>query len=99
MALNKVLDCAIMLCETSVNSNLKSGYKVDRKVNENYLDNSSWNAFKCEMQNQNPTAYEMFSKGGGKELEERKSGTNTYPPKTKRLPGQWGQILFVKMNM
>ncbi len=49
MALNKVLDCAIMLCETSVNSNLKSGYKVDRKVNENYLDNSSWNAFKCEM--------------------------------------------------
>lgn len=81
METNKILDYAIMAEETAKNPDVKSGYTVNGKTYGNYLHNSLWEKFVDEMELQNPTAYDMYGKGGGKELEERKSGTNTYPPK------------------
>ncbi len=81
MELNKILDCAIMADETAKNPGLKSGYTVNEKIYSNYLSNASFAEFVEDMKTINPTAYEMYGKGGGKELEERKVGKNIYPPK------------------
>lgn len=81
MELNKILDYAIMADETAKNPELKSGYTVNEKIYSNYLSNASFAEFVEDMKTINPTAYEMYGKGGGKELEERKSGKNIYPPK------------------
>lgn len=81
MELNKILDYAIMANETSKNSELKSGYNVNGKKYDNYLSNDSFARFVEDMKANNTTAFEMYGKGGGKELEERASGKNIYPPK------------------
>ncbi len=81
MELNKILDYAIMVDETSKNPDIKAGYIVGGRTYDNYLDNTSFAKFVADMEKQNPVAYDMYGKGGGKELEERKSGKNTYPPK------------------
>lgn len=81
MELNKILDYAIMADETVKNPGLKSGYTVNEKIYSNYLSNASFAEFVEDMKTINPTAYEMYGKGGGKELEERKVGKNIYPPK------------------
>ena len=81
MELNKILDYAIMADETAKNPGLKSGYTVNEKTYNNYLSNDSFEMFVEDMKTNHPTAYEMYGKGGGKELEERKSGSNIYPPK------------------
>lgn len=81
MELNKILDYAIMADETTKNPGLKSGYTVNRKTYDNYLSNDSFEMFVEDMKTNHPTAYEMYGKGGGKELEERKVGKNIYPPK------------------
>lgn len=81
MELNKILDYAIMADETAKNPGLKSGYTVNEKIYSNYLSNASFAEFVEDMKTINPTAYEMYGKGGGKELEERKVGKNIYPPK------------------
>ena len=80
MELNKILDYAIMADETAKNP-VKSGYVVNGKTYNNYLSNDSFAEFVEDMKNNHPVAYEMYGKGGGKELEERKSGANIYPPK------------------
>ena len=80
MELNKILDYAIMADETAKNP-VKSGYVTNGKTYNNYLSNDSFAEFVEDMKTKHPTAYEMYSKGGGKELEERKSGANIYPPK------------------
>lgn len=79
--MNKSLDYAIMLQETADNHIIRPGYQIQGRTYENYLSNESWAVFKADMKKQNPIAYEMYAKGGGKELEERKSGKYTYPPK------------------
>lgn len=81
MELNKILDYAIMADETAKNPGLKSGYTVNEKTYNNYLSNDSFAEFVEDMKTNHPTAYEMYGKGGGKELEERKVGKNIYPPK------------------
>lgn len=81
MELNKILDYAIMADETSKNLDIKSGYIVTGKPYNNYLSNDSFAEFVEDMKANNPIAYEMYGKGGGKELEERKVGKNIYPPK------------------
>lgn len=81
MELNKILDYAIMVDETAKNPDIKAGYVSGTKSYNNYLDNTSFAEFVDEMKTINPIAYDMYGKGGGKELEERKSGKNTYPPK------------------
>lgn len=81
MELNKILDYAIMADETAKNPGLRSGYTVNGKIYSNYLSNASFAEFVEDMKTNNPTAYEMYGKGGGKELEERKVGKNIYPPK------------------
>ena len=81
MSIQKVLDYAIMLQETASQTNTQAGYCIGDRVYQNYLSNACWEAFKLRMQNDNPVAYEMYTHGGGKELEERKSGRYTYPPK------------------
>lgn len=81
MELNKILDYAIMADETTKNPGLKSGYTVNEKIYSNYLSNDSFEMFVEDMKTNHPTAYEMYGKGGGKELEERKVGKNIYPPK------------------
>ena len=81
MELNKILDYAIMADETKKNPDIKSGYTINGKTYNNYLSNDSFAKFVEDMKSNNPTAYEMYGKGGGKELEERKSGKNIYPPK------------------
>ena len=80
MELNKILDYAIMADETAKNP-VKSGYVVNGKTYNNYLSNDSFAEFVEDMKTNHPVAYEMYGKGGGKELEERKSGANIYPPK------------------
>lgn len=80
MELNKILDYAIMAYETARNP-IKSGYVTNGKPYNNYLSNDSFAEFVEDMKNNHPVAYEMYGKGGGKELEERKSGANIYPPK------------------
>lgn len=80
MELNKILDYAIMADETAKNP-IKSGYIINGKHYNNYLSNDSFAEFVEDMKNNHPVAYEMYGKGGGKELEERKSGANIYPPK------------------
>ncbi len=81
MELNKILDYAIMADETSKNPDIQSGYVTNGKHYNNYLDNNSFAEFVEDMKTNHRTAYEMYGKGGGKELEERKVGKNTYPPK------------------
>lgn len=81
MELNKILDYAIMADETTKNPDVKSGYIINRKPYNNYLSNASFAEFVEDMKTNHPTAYEMYCKGGGKELEERASGKNIYPPK------------------
>lgn len=80
MELNKILDYAIMADETAKNP-IKSGYVTNGKPYNNYLSNDSFAEFVEDMKTNHPTAYEMYGKGGGKELEERASGKNVYPPK------------------
>ena len=81
MELNKILDYAIMADETAKNPDVKSGYVTNEKSYNNYLSNDSFAEFVEDMKTNNPTAYEMYGKGSGKELEERKVGNNIYPPK------------------
>ena len=81
MELNKILDHAIMADETAKNPDVKSGYVTNEKSYNNYLSNDSFEMFVEDMKTNNPTAYEMYGKGSGKELEERKVGNNIYPPK------------------
>lgn len=85
MKITQAFDRAIMLRETAEHPGLTTGYQVgessDPKTYENYLSNACWNRFKDAMERENPTAFAMFSKGGGKELEERRVGNNVYPPK------------------
>jgi len=81
MALNNALDRAIMRFETERDPNLRAGYAVGGKVYGAYLENGCWEQFKQAMEMENPTAFAMYSAGGGKELEERRSGTRVYPPK------------------
>ena len=81
MELNKLLDYAIMADETAKNPEIKSGYTVNGRTYDNYLNNTSWAKFVAEMKEENPTAFDMYGKGGGKELEERRVGANVYPPK------------------
>lgn len=80
MELNKILDYAIMAYETARNP-IKSGYVTNGKPYNNYLSNDSFEEFVEDMKTNHTTAYEMYGKGGGKELEERKVGKNVYPPK------------------
>ena len=80
MELNKILDFAIMADETK-NTHIKAGYTTKTKTYHNYLSNDCFNAFIEDMKLNNKTAWEMYGNGGGKELEERTSGTNVYPPK------------------
>ncbi len=42
MELNKILDYSIMADETSKTPDLKSGYTVNGKTYDNYMDNVSW---------------------------------------------------------
>jgi len=81
MELNKILDYAIMADETTKKPELKSGYTVNGKTYGNYLSNASFALFVEDMKIKNPTAFNMYGKGGGKELEERRVGKNIYPPK------------------
>lgn len=80
MELNKILDYAIMADETTKNP-IKSGYVTNGKPYNNYLSTESFAEFVEDMKTNHPVAFEMYGKGGGKELEERKSGANIYPPK------------------
>lgn len=81
MELNKILDYAIMADETIKNPDIKSGYNVNGKTYDNYLANDSFDSFVADMKTNDPIAYDMYGKGGGKELEERKVCKNIYPPK------------------
>ena len=81
MELNKILDLAIMADETAKYPDIKSGYSINGKTYDNYLDNASWDSFKKRMESDNPAAYRRYGNGGGKELDEHKTGVNVYPPK------------------
>lgn len=80
MELNKILDYAIMADETAKNP-VKSGYTINGKTYNNYLGNDSFAEFVEDMKVNHRTVFDMYGKGGGKELEERKVGKNIYPPK------------------
>ena len=81
MELNKILDEAIRLHETAINSGLNAGYVVNSKTYPNYISNSSWEEFCDDMKVNHPAAYDNYKNGDGKELDERKVGQNIYPPK------------------
>ena len=79
--MNKSLDKAIMLLETSENPSLEGGYVTETGTYDAYMNNLCWQQFKCEMEKSNPQAFEDYGKGGGKELDERKERGKIYPPK------------------
>lgn len=81
MELNKILDYAIMADETAKKPDIKSGYITNKQPYNNYLDNASFERFVEDMESNHPVAYDMYGKGGGKELKERKIGSHIYPPK------------------
>ncbi len=81
MQLNKILDEAIRIHETSKNSDITAGYIVNGRTYSNYISNDSWADFCTDMQINHPKAYENYKNGDGKELDERKVGANIYPPK------------------
>lgn len=81
MELNKILDEAIRLHETAINSGLNAGYVVNGKTYPNYISNSSWEEFCDDMKVNHSAAYDNYKNGDGKELDERKVGQNIYPPK------------------
>lgn len=81
MELNKILDEAIRLHETAINSGLNAGYVVNGKTYPNYISNSSWEEFCDDMKVNHPAAFDNYKNGDGKELDERKVGQNIYPPK------------------
>jgi len=81
MELNKNLDEAIRLHETSNDTSLTAGYVVNGRTHPNYISNSSWVKFCNDMEVNHPVAYDNYKNGDGKELDERKVGQNIYPPK------------------
>ncbi len=81
MQLNKILDEAIMIHETAKDSALSAGYVVNGRTYYNYMSNVSWTEFCRDMQKNHTEAYESYSNGDGKELDEKKVGSNIYPPK------------------
>lgn len=81
MSLCKSLDKAIMLYETAANPTLSACYWVDGRPYENYLSNESWSLFKKDMEKNHPSAFSLYALGSGKEMEERRVGKYTYPPK------------------
>lgn len=82
MDLQKELDIAIKNFELQRDPGLKSGYRIDEhRVYDTYLENTCWDKFKTNIKQMYPMAYEMFNEGSGKELEERKVGRHTFPPK------------------
>lgn len=81
MDICKALDLAIMQKETSEKPSVKAGYRVDGRIYDNYLSNDCWKAFKSEMKANHAEAFKTYGLGGGKEMEERKSGDKIYPPK------------------
>lgn len=82
MDLQKELDIAIKNLEFQRDPGLKSGYRIDEhRVYDTYLENTCWEKFKTNIKQMYPMAYEMFNEGSGKELEERKVGRHTFPPK------------------
>lgn len=81
--LNKILDRAIMKKETADNPDIKAGYRIDGRNTpyENYIENDCWKKFVDDMDKHYHTAFEMYGKGSGNELDERKGDKYTYPPK------------------
>lgn len=73
----KALDCAIRDYETKGDI-AQYGYKIENKIYENYMSNKTWKSFKEDMRK---NYRDEFEKGGGKELEERKTRYGLYPPK------------------
>ena len=101
MYMQKALDMAIMLHDTH-NQTLLNGYTVDKgcsteKTYEGYLENDCWKTFVEDMKEQNPIAYEMYSKGGGKEMEERTKNGHTYPPKMASF-GSSSRLIFTLLK-
>lgn len=97
MELNKTLDYAIMTDETSKIYGLKSGYRIKGNLYRNYIDNESWKNFVADMEKNYTVAFDMYSDGGGKELEERKVGKNIYPPKMASF-GSSSRMIFNLMK-
>lgn len=79
--MQKSLDQAIMLLETASSPEIKACYWIGSRPYKNYLSNESWKAFKSDMEKNHPCAFSQYALGGGKEMEERKVGKYTYPPK------------------
>lgn len=80
MQLNKVLDEALRVYETSTTS-IGAGYSVNGNFYPDYISNDSWIEFCKDMEINHPVAYESYKNGDGKELDERKVGKNIFPPK------------------
>lgn len=99
--MQKSLDKAIMRQETANNPELLAGYwigeKPQGKVYDAYLSNESWKSFKEDMQKNHPAAFSMYALGGGKEMEERKIGKFTYPPKMASF-GSSSRMIFNLMK-
>ncbi|MBR4864783.1 MAG: hypothetical protein IKU07_09425 [Oscillospiraceae bacterium] len=79
--MQKILDMAIKRSEVGESS--AGGYRVKGRAlpYENYMENAAWNECYANMQKNHEKAFAAYGAGGGKELDERVSGTNTYPPK------------------
>lgn len=79
MNLQKALDAAIKI--TEVGKDDTSGYRTSTGFYTSYVPNNEWKAFIEDMMTNHEKAYESYGSGGGKELEERRSGGNVFPPK------------------
>ncbi len=99
MDICKALDLAIMQTESAKDPSIKAGYCVGGKIYENYLSNVCWDAFKKNMEQSEhlSKAFKAYSKGGGKEMDERKVRGEIYPPKMASF-GSSSRMIFNLMK-
>lgn len=75
--MQKTLDLAIKHYEKGAGGYLANNGKTYDNYLSNKSDNNEWKAFKEDMKNNYPSAYEQYGKGSGGEMKEGKN----YPPK------------------
>ena len=98
MKIEETLDYAIMQDETAKNQNLKSGYIIDGRPYDRYLDNKCFDDFVNDMRKNYPKAYEMYGLGKGSELEIRKSRWGTFSPPKMASFGSSSRMIFNLMK-
>lgn len=96
MSIDKSLDLLIKATEINKEENA-SGYLINNRTYENYIDNATWMDFVTEMKEQYPVAYSAYGEGAGDELGIKKVGK--YPPKMASYGSSSRMIYLLSRNI